>query len=69
MYVPTQAGPSENKHVSQETIAELSRHYSEREICEIVWLVSSEHLYNVSNIGLNIGSDDLCQVGDAPVTG
>ena len=48
---------------------ELSRHHSEREICEIVWLVSSEHLYNASNIGLNIGSDDLCQIGDAPVTG
>jgi alkylhydroperoxidase family enzyme len=58
---------TENKHVSQETFAELSRHYSEREICEIVWLVSSEHLYNISNIGLNIGSDDLCQLGDASV--
>jgi alkylhydroperoxidase family enzyme len=52
------------KHVSPETFAELSRHYSEREVCDIVWLVSSEHLYNLNNIGLNIGSDGLCQVGD-----
>jgi hypothetical protein len=30
-----------------------------------VWLVASEHLYNVNNIGLNIGSDDLCEAGIA----
>jgi alkylhydroperoxidase family enzyme len=52
---------TEDRHVSQDTFAELSRHYSEREICEIVWLVASEHLYNVNNIGLNIGSDGLCE--------
>jgi len=48
--------------------AQLVRHYSERQICEIVWLVASEHLYNVSNIGLNIGSDGLCEVRPKPVT-
>lgn len=37
----------------------------EREICEIVWLVSNEHLYNLNNLGLNIGSDGLCQVSKA----
>jgi hypothetical protein len=37
-------------------------HYSEREICEIVWLVASEHLYNITNIGLNIHSDMLCDI-------
>jgi hypothetical protein len=40
----------------------LSRYYSEREICEIVWLVASEHLYNLTNIGLNIHSDMLCDI-------
>jgi hypothetical protein len=30
----------------------MSRHYSEREICEIVWLAASEHLYNMTNIVL-----------------
>jgi hypothetical protein len=31
-------------------------------ICEIVWLVASEHLYNMANIGLNIHSDMLCDI-------
>ena len=48
--------------VQQETFDRLARFFSEREICDIVWLVASEHLYNLSNIGLNIGSDGLCDV-------
>ena len=40
----------------------MSGYYSEREICEIVWLVASEH-YNMTNIGLNIHSDMLCDIG------
>lgn len=28
----------------------MSRYYSEREICQIVWLVASEHLYNMTNM-------------------
>lgn len=59
---------TESKHVSQETFAQLSRHYSEREVCEIVWLISSEHLYNINNIGLNIGSDGLCEVSSSSVS-
>jgi alkylhydroperoxidase family enzyme len=50
------------KHVSPESFAALSRHYPEREICEIVWLVSSNHLFNINNLGLGIGSDGLCQI-------
>jgi alkylhydroperoxidase family enzyme len=50
------------KKVSPDTFARMSRHYSEREICEIVWLVASEHLYNMTNIGLNIHSDMLCDI-------
>jgi alkylhydroperoxidase family enzyme len=52
-----------DRSVNPETFAQLSRHYDDREICDIVWLVASEHLYNVSNIGLNIGSDGLCESG------
>jgi alkylhydroperoxidase family enzyme len=52
---------TEQKHVSGETRAALSRHYSEREICEIVWLVSSNHLFNINNLALGIGSDGLCE--------
>jgi hypothetical protein len=40
----------------------MSRFYSERAICEIVWLVASEHLYNLTNLGLNIHSDMLCDI-------
>jgi alkylhydroperoxidase family enzyme len=55
-----------NKEVRPETFAELARHYSEAEICDIVWLIASEHLYNLTNIGLNIGSDGLCEVKTSP---
>jgi alkylhydroperoxidase family enzyme len=50
------------KRVDPGTFARLAQYYSEREICEIVWLVASEHLYNMTNIGLNIHSDMLCKV-------
>ena len=53
---------TEDRHVSPDTFAELARHYSEREICDIVFLVASEHLYNINNIGLNIGSAGMCKV-------
>ncbi|HEX4067565.1 MAG TPA: carboxymuconolactone decarboxylase family protein [Acidobacteriaceae bacterium] len=49
-----------DKKVNPQTFARLARHYSERQICEIVWLVATEHVYNISNIGLNIHSDLLC---------
>jgi alkylhydroperoxidase family enzyme len=54
------------KKVNPDTFSRLSRHYSEREICEIVWLVASEHLYNMTNIGLNIHSDMLCDISRKP---
>jgi alkylhydroperoxidase family enzyme len=53
---------TKHKKVSSDTFARLSRYYSEREICEIVWLAASEHLYNITNIGLNIHSDMLCDI-------
>lgn len=54
---------TERRHVSPDAFERLASHYSEREICEIVWLVASEHLYNLNNIGLNIGSAGLCELG------
>jgi alkylhydroperoxidase family enzyme len=51
-----------DKNVKQETFARLSKHYSEHAICEIAWLVASEHFYNMTNIGLNIHSDMLCDI-------
>ena len=53
---------TKEKKVNPDTFARLSRYYSQREICEIVWLVASEHLYNLTNIGLNIHSDMLCDI-------
>lgn len=53
---------TKSKTVSPETFARLREFYSEREICEIVWLVASEHVYNVTNRGFGIGSDGLCEL-------
>jgi len=55
-------GLTRDKKVNPETFVRMARHYTERQICEIVWLVASEHLYNMTNIGLNIHSDMLCDI-------
>jgi AhpD family alkylhydroperoxidase len=52
---------TQNKHVAPDTFARMAGHFNEREICEIVWLVASEHVYNITNLGLNIHSDMLCE--------
>jgi alkylhydroperoxidase family enzyme len=54
-----------DKKIAPATFARLARHYSEREICDIVWVAASEHVYNITNIGLNIHSDLLCDVTKA----
>jgi alkylhydroperoxidase family enzyme len=51
-----------DKKVEPATFARLTRHYTEREVCDIVWLVASEHLNNMTNIGLGIGSDGFCEL-------
>jgi alkylhydroperoxidase family enzyme len=51
-----------DKKVNPDTFDRMARYYSERHICEIVWLVATEHLYNMTNIGLNIHSDMLCDI-------
>lgn len=53
---------TQSQAVSPDTFARLRKFYSEREICDIVWLVASEHIYNVTNRGLGIGSDGLCEL-------
>ncbi len=53
---------TQEKQARPETFERLSKYYNEREICEIVWVVASEHLYNLTNIGLNIHSDMLCDI-------
>ena len=53
-----------NKKVEIRTFGELTKYYTENQICEIVYLVASEHIYNITNIGLNIHSDNLCQINN-----
>lgn len=53
---------TKTKQANPETFARLARHFSERELCEIVWLIASEHYYNLTNLGLNIHSDMLCDI-------
>ena len=57
---------TEHKHVEPATFKRLASYYTEREICDIIWLVATEHVYNLSNHGLNIGSDELCALRPAP---
>ena len=51
-----------DKKVDPGTFERLASHFSEREICEIVYLVSTEHVYNLTNLGLNVHSDMLCDI-------
>ena len=51
-----------DREVNPATFARLTSHYRERAICEIVWLVASEHFYNIAHIGLNIHSDMLSEI-------
>jgi alkylhydroperoxidase family enzyme len=51
-----------DKKVAPETFERVRKHYSERAICEMVWLMASEHFYNITNLGLNIHSDLLCDI-------
>jgi len=53
---------TKDKKVDPATFQRTAHYYSERAICEIVWLVASEHFYNMTNIGLNIHSDMLCDI-------
>lgn len=53
---------TKERRMDPETFAVLAKHYPEREICEIVWVISTEFFYNIGNIGLNIHSDMLCDI-------
>jgi alkylhydroperoxidase family enzyme len=53
---------TKGKNVSPTTFERVRQFYSERAICDMVWLVASEHFYNLTNLGLNIHSDMLCDI-------
>lgn len=50
------------KKVDPSTFDRLAERFSEREICDIVYVVASEHLINMLSIGLNVRSDMICDL-------
>lgn len=55
------------KKISDDTFAEAQRHFTERELVEIAWAVTREHIYNLMNRAFDIESDGLCQVPEPSV--
>lgn len=53
---------TKNKRGDPELFANMKKYYSDRELCEMIWLIASEHIYNMTNVGLNIHSDMLCEI-------
>jgi len=51
-----------DRKMEKELFDKLAQHYSERAICEIVWVTATEFYYNINNIGLNVHSDMLCDL-------
>lgn len=54
------------KKISDETFAEAQNHFSERELVEIAWAVTREHIYNLMNRAFDIESDGFCQIPAPP---
>jgi alkylhydroperoxidase family enzyme len=50
------------KKISDTTFARAKHFFSERQLVEIAWLVSTEHYYNLMNLAFDIHSDNLCQL-------
>lgn len=48
--------------VDPSTFDRMAEHVSEREICDIVYVVASEHLFNVLSNALNVRSDMICDI-------
>jgi len=55
-----------DKKVSDTTFANAKQFFSERELVEIAWVVSTEHYYNLMNLAFDIHSDNLCEIGRKP---
>ena len=53
-----------HKKISDDTFAEARNHFTERELVEIAWAVTREHIYNLMNLAFDIESDGLCQIAE-----
>ena len=51
-----------NKKISDETFAEAKNYFTERELVELAWAVTREHIYNLMNLAFDIESDGFCQI-------
>ncbi|MDF3029004.1 MAG: hypothetical protein K0S23_3311 [Fluviicola sp.] len=58
---------AQERKMERDLFEKLAKHYDERSICEIVWVVATEFYYNIGNIGLNIHSDMLCDIAKRKV--
>lgn len=56
-----------DRKMDSEQFNKLAAHYDDRSICEIVWIMATEFYYNIGNIGLNIHSDQLCDIAKRKV--
>lgn len=54
-----------NGQVSDETFANLRRHFTERQVVEITLLNAIQNFYNLTNLPLGIGSDGFCAMEQA----
>jgi alkylhydroperoxidase family enzyme len=50
------------KQISDGVFAEAQNHFTERELVEIAWAVTREHIYNLMNRAFDIESDGFCQI-------
>ena len=53
-----------HKKISHETFAEAQKQFTERELVEIAWAVTREHIYNLMNLAFDIESDGFCKISD-----
>lgn len=56
-----------NKKISDPTFTEAQKHFTERELVEIAWAVTREHIYNLMNRAFDIESDGLCQIPESHI--
>ena len=53
---------TKHKQVTEATFAQTREYFTESQMCEIAWLVATEHYYNLLNLAFDVHSDNLCRV-------
>jgi AhpD family alkylhydroperoxidase len=56
---------TQNKRVEDSTFKRFQQCFSESEIVQITLINAMENFYNLTNVPLNIGSDELCELWSA----